>query len=162
MRILIVEDIQKQVQTLENILPRELKRFGDLDEVIIQTVATEKEFYTWADAVESDANVPVPDVVIIDLMLPLRPLRVEDYFESDQESNEPELPPMDEAGFRCAERLEEAERTKSIPFLFYSAIAEDLISEILRGRFSHIRHKRKDGDYASLCNIILELIKLQP
>ncbi|MFN3076788.1 MAG: hypothetical protein ABT940_07910 [Alphaproteobacteria bacterium] len=141
MRILVIEDVEKQRKTLRETL---LDHYGPA--VQVDVASTEAEFYTWFDNMVTG---PVPDIAIIDIMLPWTLPRSEDFTAGREPPRPPPDHPMNEAGFRCARRLRSSPLTENVPLIFYTAFPPDIVDKLMV-EFPDAIHKRKDGDYPAL------------
>lgn len=151
--ILIIEDMQPQRDQLQGNLVR------DIPGTRVEAVTTEEEFYEWlAKVVENDA-LPLPDIVVIDIMLPYRRLKMEDFGPNPRPL--PENAPTNQAGFRCARRLRDHPRTSKVPFIFLSAIPPDLIQAQL-GEFPDVILQRKENDHRALIQQITKVLQKRP
>jgi CheY-like chemotaxis protein len=150
MRILLIEDLEEQGLDLEV----GLKRMRA--DIVIERLDTEEAFEQWHRATSASIAGSLPDIAIIDIMLPYRWPREEDYLPGA-----PPIPtkgPIAEAGIRCAKLLRGHAKTKGVPAIFYTALPPDLLSKGLR-KFPDIQHKRKDGNFEALLKLINNLIR---
>jgi CheY-like chemotaxis protein len=113
MRLLLLEDNNEDARIIAEGL-RALLRAD------VSVIKSEKEF---TEQLEEIAKLP-PDLIIIDIMLrwttPARGMLVEDA------PGEFHL-----AGFRCAKRLEDDDRTRQIPYIYYTSLEQNNFAEVV-------------------------------
>lgn len=122
MKILLLEDDYLQAESIENELHQKIRNA----EVVV--LKTESEFYSYLDELAANSEVKVPDVAILDVMVP---------WETPTENMTKPPPEIRtegsyRAGIRCVKKLLNRGETKGIKMILYSILEKEDIAQDLR------------------------------